>query len=531
MADIKNIVDFEYKVSGAGEATAGMQKFAGAGIVVANMALQLAQELANVAGQIKAVFDETVAINSALYDGASAASMDVEVYQALDYMLRQSGGSAGDAANAMRALTSALAAGSEEASDKREALEALGLSYEEIMRMAPEDAFITITDSLKGLNSAQERNVAAAEIFGARFSQSIVCTMNQTTGSIKENVDALIESDLIISGDTVAAYEAFGDAQEELTQRLNVMKAEGLLPLIPVAEDMIKIWTDMAKNAGPKLADVLANLAFGFADVLKVVNSLNEAGKEIPEWLQTTAEWVQYAQNPLAAINARLQRFREEAEAANGSVIPLSQTLEDHAAILDSLDREQIDAAISAYSFAEAQMLMLAFATGLTPAFEAQIERVREMRAEMEAAREEAKGDVTVGRIDRGTGPAWTKDDREEEAEKAFLTEKQLLDMNRERLAVQQQMMEAARAGREEEVALMAEIADKEAAAFQERMAPLLSVAQQTTDILVSGMTRGFDNIGEQFQGMLKQMAADYLKSQIMRLLFNVGKKAGGFWL
>jgi hypothetical protein len=69
---------------------------------------------------------------------------------------------------------------------------------------------------------------------------------------------------------------------------------------------------------------------------------------------------------------------------------------------------------------------------------------------------------------------------------------------------------------------------------YAARIANLQGVADQSIGIIMTGFQGGFDSVIDGFKGMLGQMAQDWLKSQVLRLIFGAGKSAvtggiGGF--
>jgi hypothetical protein len=301
-----------------------------------------------------------------------------------------------------------------------------------------------------------------------------------------------------------------------------------------VGERIMDIWEELAEQIAPELTEAVLNVAWGFEQVLGVVTELNKEGAQLPEWMSETARWVQRLQNPVVALNDLLGLLREKSEGARDGMTSLDEIMAIHENTLATLNIEQIQTALSAYALAEAQLTLLASATGLTPAFETQIARVREMRAEMEATAIALTGttiDVTARRV--GTGVGTTA----EIAGKEEMSAKELLRLNQERLVVQEQL---AQAMLNEQLAYEGAIKIQQTQAMQEqerllmdRMRALRGVTDRSVDIIVSGFTGGFDNVIDGFKNMLADMAKEWLKSQIFGAIFGVAGKAtsGGFFL
>lgn len=269
-------------------------------------------------------FNATVALTGALYDNAAAAGLNTDEFQALDYILRQNGGSAGDATTAIKALTAALVSGSEEGTRKRESIEALGLSYQSIVDMSPEDAFVTIADAVGQLSTAQERNMALTDILGARYAQMIGSVLNQSTESVREQMTAFKESNLLIAGDTVATYDAFGDAQVLLQQRMNALKAEGFLPLVEAILNMTDTMGDAAENVIPEFIDPIANAAWVVGRLAESMASLAEKAPFLSDALRIQGDATLYAFAPTALLNDIITKLRENEEDTTDAVEALA---------------------------------------------------------------------------------------------------------------------------------------------------------------------------------------------------------------
>ena len=69
----------------------------------------------------------------------------------------------------------------------------------------------------------------------------------------------------------------------------------------------------------------------------------------------------------------------------------------------------------------------------------------------------------------------------------------------------------------------------------QAQMEPLISAAQRSTDIIVSGLFGGFDSIKNGFKNMLEDLATEWIKSKVFSLILGGGAKVAtggaGFFL
>jgi hypothetical protein len=294
MDDIKQKVKFEMEMAGLDKIGSDLQSVAAQSDKASGSVTGLSDQFALgalkaqaigmavgfVTDMLKAIpqeIENVTRLNAEIYDGAMRAGLLVEEYQALGYVLRESGGSIDDAQRMIRLLNGMLNASSSEGSRQREIIERLGLSYETLRNGTPEQAFYAVTDAVGQLSTAQERNLTLAGLFGARYSQVVSGALNQTNGSIRNASTSLLEQGVIIREDTVAAYDAYSDAQVALQARIEALKSEALLPLIPVLNDNIDRMSDLAEKVIPKVGEALTVLIDGVPVLISSVAGLTAA--------------------------------------------------------------------------------------------------------------------------------------------------------------------------------------------------------------------------------------------------------------
>jgi len=72
--------------------------------------------------------------------------------------------------------------------EARYALDALGLKVDDIIKMSPDQAFLTIAESMKGLATQSERNYVATKLYG-RAGQKLVNTLSLGSAGLREMVE------------------------------------------------------------------------------------------------------------------------------------------------------------------------------------------------------------------------------------------------------------------------------------------------------------------------------------------------------
>ncbi len=337
MADIRQKVQYEMEMAGLDKTGADLQSVAAqsdkaSGSVTglsdqfaigALKAQAVAAALAFVADSLKSIPREIQAmtdLNASLFDSATRAGLLVEQYQALGYVMRQAGGSVGDAQTMIRSMNSLLNQASVETSRQRVLLDELGLSYTNLRNSAPVAAFYDITDAVGQLSTSQERNLALSELFGNRYSQIIGGALNQTQGSIRNATLALEEQGLIIETDTVNAYKVYSDMQTELQARMEALKSEALLPTLPILENIIDLKMDLAERAIPKAGEAVTVFTYMLGESLEVLVSVSGALNDVKLGWDSLPRSLQLLINPLAgSVEAIYEGAKAMMDADNAS--------------------------------------------------------------------------------------------------------------------------------------------------------------------------------------------------------------------
>ena len=484
---IRNQIDYEFKASGAANTANAMRNlgqgaaYAGAAIAAATAALY-----ATAGAMAKA--------GAEIYDTAQQLNISAESAQALGYVADQTGSSLGGLTGSIRALNTAFTAAESANSTQARALRSLGLDYAELRRMAPEQAFLAITDAIGGVSDEMEQNLVASQIFGNRYATQVVGALNQTDGSLRTLMDSFNESGRAMSGEQITALKKYDDAMTDVEYSIKALTADAIVPLLPKMQEITDKLVTLATDNMPTFiasAEALATaLLFVAEAAMKVANNFVAIGEHIGGGLANAWNWVSGASRDLA----------------------IAEQMADEAAqrVLELQMAGQLSGA-----GATVGMRLLAQATA----------EVTEAAIEAGAALGGIGGGDAGGTV---SGGGATRRDPGKEIQ----TAKQLLEMDRARFNLNQQRVLAEHEAWSKELQRLDVVMAREQQAYMERMQPLISMTQRSTDIIVGGFTSGFDSVLDGFQSMLTRMAAEWLKSQIARTILGIGGKAtGGFFL
>jgi hypothetical protein len=140
---------------------------------------------AALAAAVLAATNKMADYGAKLYDISSATGVSLQGVQSLGYAFEQTGGSVESMSGAIRGLNTFMRSAATGGAEYQKVLGDLGLEYDDLRTMSPEDAFITLTDAIGGLNTEMDRNLAATPVFGGRYAQQI-------TGALDHNVCLIV---------------------------------------------------------------------------------------------------------------------------------------------------------------------------------------------------------------------------------------------------------------------------------------------------------------------------------------------------
>ncbi len=234
-----------------------------------------------------------------------------------------------------------------------------------------------------------------------------------------------------------------------------------------------------------------------------------EAAEEV-KWLSTSLET---ALTPMRQYIESLSTEIEYTENLGGQVEILTNFTKD-------LTREQITAAMATVELNRVELMRSAsLKDGITPGIQAQITALDEYVIRLKTLAGTLSSSTGAA---TGGGGAGRSAGREESI--SLLNEEALLEERHYEKTIA--MLEMEMQLKDTMFAKGMERRQMELEQVNAQMEPLISAAQRSTDIMVSSLTGGFDSIKDGFKNMLQDLAKEWAKSQIMKLLFSGGAKA-----
>jgi hypothetical protein len=201
----------ERVTSGTQATTTEMAKAVAIGEVLGDTfkkAMELAYEgVKHVVEFLPDLVKETADVGDKFWTMSAQTGVSAQALSQFDFVATQAGTSIESISSAIFLMGRNLDAGTRQS---RDAIHALGLSFDELKHMAPEDAFQTIIHSLGELPSSSERARVGMEIFGRQF-RSIA---QLTTQDMQEMMNQADRMGLTVTKAQADMANAFTDAED-----------------------------------------------------------------------------------------------------------------------------------------------------------------------------------------------------------------------------------------------------------------------------------------------------------------------------
>jgi len=196
---------------------------------------------------------------------AQRLGMGVESLQALQMAAKFSG--VDDASVALHKLT--IAIGNAAESGKTEAFTRLGLDFQALEVMSPEEQFKAIQSAIAGLATPAERAAAAVAIFG-ESGVELLPLMNQNLAEVE---DRMRRVGAIVGPDQTQAIEDMNDALALVKASFNGIAATVLGNLAPVVESltneilsMVESFNSVSGSGGEGIANTITDALLDIAE-------------------------------------------------------------------------------------------------------------------------------------------------------------------------------------------------------------------------------------------------------------------------
>ncbi|KJZ22289.1 hypothetical protein [Tritonibacter mobilis] len=189
--------------------------------------------------------------SDAMVKSADAAGIAFDSYQRLQFGLEQSGVSSAGFQKSTLKLNKVLLDASRGSKTAADALGRIGLSFEQLDRMKPEERYAAVLRGLEGIEDKGAKAAISMELLGKEFAGRNIKT------------DAMLEAGkgiATISEDSARASERINDAMNRIKTSFSAVLANAIIPLIDGIRPAIDAVSNFAAD-NPKMASAIAGIA------------------------------------------------------------------------------------------------------------------------------------------------------------------------------------------------------------------------------------------------------------------------------
>ena len=196
---------------------------------------------------------------AAIQDMSDATGIGVTELQGLVYGVEQAGGSAQNLSMAFRTQARFVGYLSQGIASYTQYLGDLGITYEDLKGLSPEETFLTLSEALAGVQDDVRKTEIGMVMFGGRGMSSILSAMEQFDGSLRNAQDQFEELGAALSEEQVANLKAFSDAMTDMGYELRALLADVIVPMLPTIKEMGDSFFEVAEDKLPKLIEAVEN--------------------------------------------------------------------------------------------------------------------------------------------------------------------------------------------------------------------------------------------------------------------------------
>jgi hypothetical protein len=184
-------------------------------------------------GAVVAWADKTIASASRIDDLSKKLKVSTDAVQGWSYAMQLSGGSIEDVDTALSFMNKTLGKGG---SGTIDALKDAGLSFDDIRKMAPEQAFNTIAEAVGNIKDPLVQAAVAAALFGRNNGALLT--------ALADDFQKTADSASKLTKEEIANLDTLGDAWDTLTTKAGVWSGSFISALTDVVADGRRKWHD-----------------------------------------------------------------------------------------------------------------------------------------------------------------------------------------------------------------------------------------------------------------------------------------------
>lgn len=200
----------------------------------------------------------------ALIKNADAAGMTFEAYQRLKFGLEQAGVSAAGFQKGAVKLNKVLYDAARGSKTAKDALGAIGLTYEQLANQSPEERFKSVLKALEGVDDAGRRAALSQELLGKEFANRSINT---------DGLDAAAAGMVTISEEAARASERINDTMNEMGTSAKNSLTNLVAPALDRVLDIWRNWDGIMRSVDDFLK---TELGIGVEQVFDSIKTIAE---------------------------------------------------------------------------------------------------------------------------------------------------------------------------------------------------------------------------------------------------------------
>lgn len=204
----------------------------------------------------------------ALIKNANGAGIAFEAYQRLAFGLEQAGLSQDSLQKGMKKLNTIMATAGDGTKSAVEDLAALGLTFEQLQGMSPEERFRAVVDGLNGIQDEGTRSAIAMKVLGKEFADRKFSS---------ENLDAASSGLVTITTAAAMAAEGFNDSINLMQTNMSNMATNMIATVVPYVQIAVDTFNQFSANH-PTMTGILTGLAAAGAAIIGLGVALTVVG-------------------------------------------------------------------------------------------------------------------------------------------------------------------------------------------------------------------------------------------------------------
>jgi len=247
--------------------------------------------------------------------------------------------------SAVQRLTISLGDAAAGVKEPRQALEQLGLNFEELNALVPEEQFRAVAAAFGDVGSQAERAAIAADLFG----RSGVELLPLFASNLAEVEDRAARLGIVLSGDQTAAIEQMNDSLSLVSKTFDGIIGQVTANLAPVVTELaeeflsfVESFNGFGGEGGSGIADALTEGLLDFAEYMAgIFDAAIAQFGEFGATMQTVAAVFEFVGNVFVAVGESLRAIFNVFElVGNAIAMALGKFLEELGSWVDS-DLEQ----------------------------------------------------------------------------------------------------------------------------------------------------------------------------------------------